>query len=465
MKLKSSKKNEIDMINGPLLPKILSFSLIVLLTNVMQLLFNTADLVVVGKFAGNDALGAVGATTALTTLFINLFIGFSVGVSVICTHCYGSGDKKGFQETINTSITLSFICGVVLGVGGFFLSKTVLGWMDTPLDLIDMSATYLKIYFLCMPALMFFNYTAAILRAIGNTRTPMITLTISGVMNLVLNLIFVILFHMGVAGVALATTISQYASAALMMHHMLTTDAPYKIDKLRFSLNKDKLKKIMYIGIPNAIHGTIISLSNVFIQSSLNTFESVAVTGSSAAANIETYVYQVLNCFYQSSLNFIGQNYGAGKFDRIKRIQVICYTSVVIGGLIFGIGAYSFGGTLLKIFIKNEPNAAAAIAFGLERMQMVLVPYFLCGLMEVLTGVLCGLGKSVSSTVVSVLGFCGVRVIWIMTAFKWRHTLTMLYMSYPVSWIISFIALFSVYLVVRHQLFPKKEKAPTLGET
>lgn len=461
MKSKSSK-NQLDMINGPLLPNILSFSFIVLITNVIQLLFNTADLVVVGQFAGNEALGAVGATSALTTMFVSLFIGFSVGVSVICTHCYGSGDLKGFKETITTSITLSLVLGTALAVLGFFFSKIVLGWMDTPADLIDMSATYLKIYFLCMPALMFYNYAAAILRAIGNTKTPMYILSLSGVVNLILNLIFVIVFHMGVAGVALATTLSQYMAAGIMLLHMLRADAPYKVENFKLRIHKDKLRKILYIGIPNALHGTLISFSNVLIQSSLNTFSSVAVTGSSAAANIETYVYQVLSCFHQSSLNFIGQNYGAGKFDRIKKIQKICYTGVIIGAVVFGVGTYLCGDTLMKIFIKDGPDAAKAIAFGLERMSMILVPYFLCGLLEVITGVLCGLGKSVSSSVVSVIGFCGIRSIWILTVFKKFHTLTVLYMSMPVSWIFTFIVLAFVYIYVRHQLFPKKS-APAVS--
>lgn len=455
MRSKGSK-NQIDMTGGPLLPKILSFSFIILITNIIQLLFNTADLVVVGKFAGNDALGAVGATGSLTTMFINLFIGFSVGVSVICAHCFGSGDMKGFKETINTSITLSLFAGAILAVFGFFMSRTVLGWMDTPEDLIGMSSTYLKIYFLCMPALMFYNYSAAILRSIGNTKTPMCILSLSGAVNLMLNLIFVIVFHMGVAGVALATTLSQYMAAAIMLVHIMRADAPYRLEKFKLCIHKDKLRKILYIGVPNAVHGTLISFSNVLIQSSLNTFSSVAVTGSSAAANIETYVYQVLSCFHQSALNFIGQNYGAGKFDRIKKIQRICYIGVVIGAVVFGTGAYLGGGTLLKIFIKNEPGAPEAIAFGLERMSMVLLPYFLCGLLEVITGVLCGLGKSVSSSVVSVIGFCGIRTLWILTAFKKYHTLTVLYMSMPVSWLFTFVVLLFVYIHVRHQLFPKK---------
>ena len=456
------KKNEVDMINGPLLPKILIFSATVFLTNLMQLLFNTSDLVVVGRFAGNDALGAVGATGALTTLFVNLFIGFSVGVSVVCTHCYGSGDMKGFRETVTTSVSLSAICGTILAVGGFFLSRGMLELMDTPESLLTMAADYLKTYFLCMPALMFFNYGAAILRSIGNTKTPMIILGVSGLTNVVLNLIFVIVFKLGVIGVALATTVTQYQSAVMLIIHMKRTDSAYKIEKLSFKIYRDKLKKIMYIGIPNAIHGTIISLSNVFIQSSLNTFGDVAVTGSSAAANVESYVYQALNCFYQSSLNFVGQNFGAGKFDRIRRVQVICYTSVVICGLVLGVGAYLGGGQLMKIFIDDSATSELAIAYGLERMKMICAPYFLCGLMEVLTGVLCGLGRSVSPTIVSVLGFCGVRVIWILTVFKYHHTLTVLYASYPVSWIISFIALFSVYLYVRHKTFPKKGSAAPL---
>ena len=455
MKLKKTR-NEIDMINGPLLPKILLFSATVFLTNLMQLLFNTADLVVVGRFAGNEALGAVGATGALTTLLVNLFIGFSVGVSVVCTHCYGSGDTRGFKETVSTSVTLSLICGTVLAVGGFFSSHALLVLMGTPAKLLGMASDYLKIYFLCMPALMLFNYCAAILRSVGNTGTPMAALAVSGGVNLSLNLVFVIVFRMGVVGVALATAISQYLSAAFLLVHMLHTDAAYKLDSFKFCIYGDKLKKIMYIGIPNAIHGTLISLSNVLIQSSLNSFGDVAVTGSSAAANVESYVYQALNSFYQAALNFVGQNFGAGKFERIRRVQIICYAGVTLCGLVMGVGAYLGGGTLMRIFIDDGAQSSEAVAFGLERMRMICAPYFLCGLMEVLTGVLCGLGRSVSPTVVSVLGFCGVRVIWILTVFRKYHSLTVLYASYPISWIISFVALFAVYLYVRKQIFAKK---------
>ena len=465
MKMKPMRtKNETDMTNGPLLPGILSFSIIVLLTNLMQLLFNTADLVVVGKFAGNDALGAVGATGALTAMFINLFIGFSVGIGVVCTHCYGAGDAKGFREIIDTSVTLSAVCGTVLGIAGFFLSGAVLSLMGTPEALMSMAAIYLKIYFLGMPALMFFNYMAAVLRAVGNTKTPMLILGISGAVNIILNLVFVIVFHMDVAGVALATTVSQYLSAAMLLHHMLTADAPYRMERVSFRIYGDKLKKIMYIGIPNSIYGTIISLSNVFIQSSLNTFDKAAITGSSAAGNVEGYVYQFVACFHHSALNFVGQNYGAGKFDRIKRIQRICYTCVIICGIVLGCVTYLNGDMLMRIFLRDTADTETVIAFGLERMKLICIPYFLCGLMEVITGVLNGLGKSVSPTVVSVLGFCGVRVVWLLTVFRHHHTLTALYLSYPVSWTLSFIALFVVYLTVRKKMFPKDQRVPAAAE-
>ena len=455
---KKRKKKEMDLINGPILPKIISYSLVIMATNLMQMLFNTADMVIVGKFAGNECLGAVGATTALVSLFLSLFTGFAVGVSVITTHTVGAGDMKGFKETLTTAFSLSILLGAILSILGFIFAKQALILMDTPEDLLGLATLYLRIYFLCMLPQLFFLYMASILRSLGNTKTPMYMLMVAGVVNVVLNVFFVVVCKMDVDGVALATVISQYVSAGLLLWHMMKTDAIYKLEKLEFKFNKDKLGKIVRIGIPNAVHGVVISISNVFIQSALNTFPSIAVTGSSAAANIETYVYHIQSSFHQAGLTFVGQNYGAGKFDRIKKTQRCCYFLVISLGLTFGVLAYLFGEPLLKIYINEGAGSAEAISYGLERMLCICVPYFLCGIIEVQTGLLCGLGKSVSPSIITVFGFCAVRLIWIATVFEKFHSLTVLYACYPVSWLISMILLYFVYLRAKHQLFPKEYK-------
>lgn len=447
-----------DLINGPILPKIISYSLVIMATNLMQMLFNTADMVIVGKFAGNECLGAVGATTALVSLFLSLFTGFAVGVSVITTHTVGAGDMKGFKETLTTAFSLSILLGAILSVLGFIFAKQALILMDTPEDLLGLATLYLRIYFLCMLPQLFFLYMASVLRSLGNTKTPMYMLMVAGVVNVVLNVFFVVVCKMDVDGVALATVISQYVSAGLLLWHMMKTDAIYKIEKIEFKFNKDKLGKIVRIGIPNAVHGVVISISNVFIQSALNTFPSIAVTGSSAAANIETYVYHIQSSFHQAGLTFVGQNFGAGKFDRIKKTQRCCYFLVISLGLTFGVLAYIFGEPLLKIYINEGAGSAEAISYGLERMLCICVPYFLCGIIEVQTGLLCGLGKSVSPSIITVFGFCAVRLIWIATVFEKFHSLTVLYACYPVSWLISMILLYLVYLRAKKQLFPKEYK-------
>ena len=457
-KRKDKKKKEIDLLNGPILPKIVSYSLVIMVTNLMQMLFNTADMVIVGKFAGNECLGAVGATSALVALFLSLFTGFAVGVSVITTHTIGAGDMKGFKETVTTSFSLSILLGAILSVLGFIFAKYALMLMGTPEDLLPLATVYLRIYFLCMLPQMFFTYMASVLRSLGNTKTPMYMLMVAGVVNVLLNVIFVVAFKMDVDGVALATVISQYVSAGLLLWHFLKTDAVYKIEKIEFKFYKDKLSKIVRIGIPNAVHGVVISISNVFIQSALNTFPSIAVTGSSAAANIETYVYHIQSSFHQAGLTFVGQNYGAGKFDRIKKTQRCCYFLVISLGLTFGILAYIFGRPLLSIYINQGPGYEEAVAYGMERMLCICVPYFLCGIIEVQTGLLCGLGKSVSPSVITVFGFCAVRLIWIATIFEKFHSLTVLYACYPVSWLISMILLYFVYLRAKKQLFPKHYK-------
>ncbi len=442
---------QLDMTTGALLPKIIRFSTAIMLTNLLQLLFNTADLVVVGRYGSQNSLAAVGSTGPLVTLFVNLFIGLAIGVSVTCSHAYGSGDIKGLKQTVGTSVLCAFIAGIFVGAAGVAFSEPMLRLMATPENILGLSAVYMRIYFIGMPAVMVMNYAASAIRAVGNTRDPMMYMVAAGVLNIALNLFFVIVCGLDVAGVAIATVVSETVSAVLFIVHLFRADAPYKIGMSDLHIHKDKLVKILKIGIPTGIHSTIFSLSNVLIQSSQNTFGEIAVAGSAAAANIEQYVYQIETSFYQAALNFTGQNYGAGKYKRITRIMLICFACVTVTGLTTGCLAYVFGHPLLSIYIPASETSEQAIAFGLERMLMISVPYFLCGLMEVVTGSLRGMGRSVVPTVMSVVGVCGLRVLWIFTVFRKYHTLTVLYMSYPVSWAVSFAALLVFYIAVRSE--------------
>ena len=447
-----------SILQGPLFLNIVTYTIPIILTSILQLLFNAADLVIVGRFCGSVSVAAVGATGSITNLIVNLFIGLSVGAGVAVARAYGSKDDVMVHRTVHTAIPTAIVGGIVLTFVGVLFSEEFLRMMDTPENVLALSSVYMKIYFGGITFSMIYNFCSSILRAVGDTKSPLLFLSIAGVVNVVLNVFFVTVFNMNVAGVALATVISQYVSAALLLWHMLKTDSLYKLEKIEFKFFKDKLSKIVAIGIPNAVHGVVISISNVFIQSSLNSFDSIAVTGSSAAANIETYVYHIQSSFHQAGLTFVGQNYGAGKFDRIKKTQRCCYFLVITLGLTFGILAYVFGEPLLSIYIKDGPHYAETVAFGLERMLCICVPYFLCGIIEVQTGLLCGLGKSVSPSVITVFGFCAVRLIWIATMVEKYHTLTMLYACYPVSWLISMILLYFVYLRAKHQLFPKNYK-------
>ena len=451
-------KREIDMLNGPLLPKILSFATVILLTNLLQFFFHSADLIVVGQFAGNVALGAVGATSALSSLFVTMFSGFSVGVSVVCSHTYGAGDEKGFKETVLTSMSLSLICGLLLSVLGFFFSRPILIAMNTAPEFLDLSTLYLKIYFLCMPAQMFFTYTGAVVRALGNTRTPLVYLATTGAANVVLNIVFVAGFGMSVDGVALATLITQYISAFLLLRHMLTADAPYRVEKLRFTIVGDKLKKILYVGVPTGLHSMIISFANIFIQKTLNSFSPFAVTGAAAAGNMENYIYFFQAALSEAAVNFIGQNHGAHKYDRIKKIMAICFVGAIVVGVVTGVGGYLIRDPFLRIFITKGEGYELAMESGRSRMFYICALYFLYGMVNSVIGILSGFGKTLSSTVISVTGFCGVRILWLLFVFPKKPTLDMLYVCYPISWAISFVAMAVVFAVACRQIFPRKGK-------
>ena len=447
------KKDYSNMVSGPTFFKMVLFSIPVILSGILQLLFNACDIIVVGKFAGDASLAAVGSTSSLINLFTNLFIGLSVGTNVLIAHFVGSNDKSKVSATVHTSIVLGIICGVFLSVAGIIFANPVLKIMGSPDDVIMLATLYLKIYFLGMPALLIYNFGAAMLRAVGNTKHPLYFLTISGVLNVLLNLLLVICFSMGVAGVAIATVVSEYLSAALIIWYLREKSEELKLTRSNLKIDPYILKRIIAIGVPAGLQGTIFSLSNVVIQSAVNSFGSNVVAGNSATMNIEGFVYMAMNAIYQTSITFVGQNYGAGKKKRVLRCTLQAEAIVVIVGLLFGLGAYTFSTELLHIY----SDSAAVIAAGKIRCAYILPIYFLCGSMDVMVGALRGIGQSVVPMVTSLIGACALRLVWIATVFRLHRTTGMLYISYPISWIITLIA-HIIFFIYFYKKIPKEKE-------
>jgi len=426
------------MLQGPLLPSIISYTIPIILTSILQLLFNAADLVVVGRFCGSISVAAVGATGSITNLIINLFIGLSVGVGVAVAQGMGARMDSAVHRTIHTAIPAALICGAVLTVIGVSLAEPLLRMMGTPDDVLPLSVLYMRFYFCGMTFTMLYNFSASILRAAGDTKSPLIFLSIAGVINVVLNIIFVTVLHMNVAGVALATTISQGFSAVMVVIVLMKrTDAcRLELKKLRF--HSIQLTKMIAIGLPAGLQSSLFSISNVMIQSSINSFGDVVMSGNAAAGNIEGFIYATLNAFHQTAVNFIGQNAGARQYKRVAKTLGICLGSVAVTGLILGSLVYKTGPFLLSLYITDSPEATQ---WGMIRLSIVCLLYFICGIMDVSTGALRGLGESFIPMVLSVVGVCGIRIGWIMTIFQMPqfHTPQSLYISYPISWGITFL--------------------------
>lgn len=452
--MKKDRKYEIDMCNGPLLPKILLFYFPLMISGILQLMFNAADIAVVGRFAGNQALAAVGSTSSLTNLFVNLFFGLSVGANVLVARFYGANQEKDLREAVQTSVLTAAIGGIMLVFIGFFAAKPALAMMGTPEDVIAHSTLYMRIYFVGMPFQMAYNFGSAILRAVGDTRRPLYFLSLAGVVNVLLNLLFVIVFSMGVAGVALATVISQMISAFLVLRCLVFSKGSYRLDLKEIHLYQDKLMKIVQIGLPAGLQGTLFSLSNVLIQASINGFGSIVMAGNTAGSNLEGFVYIAMNSFYQTAISFCGQQYGARKIRRIGKTLFQCELLVIFVGLVLGNAAYFFGGALLKLY-STDPEV---INYGLLRMRYICVPYFLCGMMDVMVGALRGIGYSVLPMLVSLSGACLFRIIWISTVFQRIHTLPCLYDSYPISWALTFAVHLICFCIIYGRLLK------TMGE-
>ena len=443
------KTNEIDMTTGPLIPKILAFSIPLMLSGILQLLFNAADIIVVGQFASPQAMAAVGSTGSLNNLIVNIFLGLSIGSSVLMARFYGAKNRENIHDLIHTSILLSLTSGCVLIILGQLLAKPLLTIMGTPDDVINQSILYMRIVFLGMPAMLTYDFGAGILRAVGDTKRPLAYLFIAGIINVCLNLISVIIFGMGVAGVAIATITSQYISALLVLRCMIKTNSVYKLNLKELRIRKSMLLRIIRIGVPAGIQGALFNVSNVLIQSSINSFGSLVMAGNTAAANIEGFVYTSMNAVYQASTNFTSQNVGAHKTKNITPVLLSCMLIVTSVGLILSTIVEVFAYQLLGIYSAD----ADVISYGIERLHVVCLTYFLCGLMDTACGSIRGLGYSIAPTLVSLAGACGLRILWIYTVFQFHRTQFVLYLSYPVSWVVTFIAHIICFII-----FSKKWK-------
>ena len=451
--VKTKNKYEMDMCNGPLFSKIMVFSLPLMLSGVLQLLFNAADIVVVGRFAGSEALAAVGSTSSLINLLVNVFMGLSIGANVMVARYYGAGKQQELDDMIHTAVLTSVVSGVALVFIGVIFARPALTLMGTPDDVINHSVLYMRIYFAGMPVMMLYNFGSAILRAIGDTKRPLYYLLFAGVINVVLNLIFVVFFHMGVAGVALATVLSQVVSAGLVVRCLILNDGSVRLDLKKLRIHKDKLLKMIQIGVPAGLQGSMFSISNVLIQSSVNSFGSIAMAGNTAGQNLEGFAYTAMNALHQSAVSFAGQNYGAQKYKRIGRIAWICQGSVFVVGFVISMGIYIFSPWLLQLY-STDPEV---IQYGMNRLAVICTTYFMCGMMDVMVGILRGMGYSIAPMIVSLTGVCLFRVVWIYTIFAQFRSLQVLYISYPVTWTITFLVQLIMFLVIYRKLRRKEE--------
>lgn len=453
---RKSRNYEIDMCSGPLTRKIITYCIPLALSGILQLLYNAADIIVVGRFSGPTALAAVGSTGSLINLIVNLLIGLSVGASVCVANFYGAGREKDVRETVHTAMLISVIGGVIVAAVGMVFAKTFLGWMGSPDDVIDQATLYLRIYFAGMPLTMAYNFASAIFRALGDTKRPLYYLAVSGLVNVILNLIFVIVFKMGVAGVATATVVAQAVSTTLIIMCMIRSHSVIHLQRDMLRIHGDKLKEIVRVGLPAGLQGTIFSISNVLIQSSINSFGSIAIAGNSASSNLEGFMYTSMNSVYQAALSFAGQNMGARKYSRLKK--VLCNCLAIVTGIGIGMGAimYLFRYQMLGIYSSDMD----VINFGIERLELFCLTYFTCGAMDVMVGQMRGMGYSIVPMIVSLVGVCGIRIVWIFTVFKASNSLLTLYMSYPVSWVVTLAVHFSTFLYVYHKVKQRTDGVP-----
>ncbi len=446
MKPEKTKTYGMDMTSGPVLKKMLLFALPLMGSGILQLLFNAADIIVVGRFAGDNSLAAVGSTSSLINLLVNLFVGLSVGANVVAARNFGAKKPEEIRATVHTATALGIYSGIFLTVAGLTGARAILTWMRTPPEVLGLAALYLRIYFLGMPATMVYNFGSAILRAAGDTKRPLYYLFLAGVINVILNLVFVIFFRMDVAGVAAATAISQFAAAFCVVRCLRKEKPPMRLEVRKIAVHSGKLAGILRIGLPAGLQGILFSFSNVVIQSSVNSFGPVIVAGNSAAMNIEGFVYLAMNAFYQAAISFVSQNYGAGNFPRIRRITITGQFCVTVTGLALSSLVLLAPEILLQLY-TSSPEVIRA---GVTRLSYVVRTYILCGMMDVMVGALRGTGYSVLPMLVTLIGVCGLRLLWIATVFRIPqfHTIETIYVSYPISWLLTFCCHLISFLVI-----------------
>ncbi len=444
-----SKSVSIDMTGGPLLSGILQFSLPLAATGMLQLLFNAADVIVVGKFAGSIALAAVGATSSLVNLIVNTFIGISVGVNILIARRVGCRNEDGVRRASHCAIALSAVLGLLMMLLGLFLSRPLLELMDTPADILEKSSLYLTIYFIGVPFTLIYNFGAAILRAYGDTKRPMLYLTISGIINAVLNLFFVIVCKIDVAGVAIATVISQVVSVVLVMRCLMCFDGWAQIHLKELRIHKAEAIQMLQIGLPAGLQTTLFNISNVMVQSAVNGFGADVVAANTASSNIAAFTYTAMNSVYHAAITFTSQNLGARLYDRINKIFWSCNAAVLIIGIPLCALSTIFGPQLLSVYIaRSDPAFDVIIQAGMVRTYYTTTVYILCGLMDACCGMVRGLGAAWIPMLVSLTGACLLRIVWIWTLFRWDHTLQMLYVSYPISWVVTTLAHLICYVVI-----------------
>ncbi len=447
------KRYSLDMTSGPFLKKILIFSVPLMITGLLQLAYNTADVVVVGRFVGKEALAAVGSTGSLVNLFLNVFLGLSMGSGVMVARHIGEGDEKKVKECTHTAMLLSIISGFFIGTLGFFASGEMLKLMKVPDDVLELATLYLKIYFLGSPGLMAYNFGASIVRATGDTKRPLYILTLSGIVNVVLNLVLIIVLDFGVSGVAIATIVSQYLSAAIIIAYLMRINNACRLVIKNMKFHGEELKRILLLGLPAGIQSSLFSISNVIIQSTVNSFGSVAMAGIAAGSNYDSYIFTATNAIAQTTMTFTSQNVGAKRFFNIGKVYRYCITITFAISVLMGIVGCIFGDFIVGFF-SDDPYV---VAIGADRLIMIMPFYFFCSLMDVAASQIRGLGKSVEPMIVSLIGACGVRLFWIYFILPLDRTLTMLYWSYPVSWAITFFVQFALYFILKNQMKRKGE--------
>lgn len=433
------------MCHGTLMDKLISFSLPLMASGVLQLLFNAVDIIVVGNYTGSDALAAVGATTSLINLFTNFFMGISLGSNVLAARQFAAGKEKEMSTTVHTSVALALISGIAMIFVGLLFSKPALQLMGTPDDVIDQATLYMRIYFLAMPFFMLYNYGAAILRAVGDTKRPLFFLMIAGAANIVLDLVLVIPLRLGVAGVAIGTVVAQMISCVLVIACLCRADTCYKLEWKKLTMNQSCLKQIFQVGVPAGIQSTVINFSNVLLQSSVNSFGSIAMAGYTAANNVFGFLYVTVNAVTQGCMSFTSQNYGVGNFKRMDRVLIDCIFLSTSMSLLIGGGVYVFGNQVLGIY-SSEPEV---IACGLQVLAYTSATYFLCGIMDLFPGALRAMGYSTVPMILSIIGTVGVRIVWIYGLFPYHRSLDFLFVSYPVSWTITILMQVICFYFVR----------------